>query len=202
MKNGEEGLRLLHIIVVTTTVFAAPSLAAAEEGGGTPYPGDLGQAVATLLIFVALLVVLGKYAWKPIVAQLQRREDDIASKIDDARKRQAEADELVRDYGEKLQHIELKVDEMMAQGRQEVEKQRRDILAATQQEAHQSLQRARDDIAAAGQAARRELQAETARLAADLAEQFLAESLTAADQDRLIEQSTRQLASPGGEDDA
>jgi F-type H+-transporting ATPase subunit b len=193
MPNRARMSAVLRIVVATAAVLAAPSMAAAAESG-TPYPGDLGQAVATLLIFVALLVILGKYAWKPIVAQLQRREEDIASKIEDARKRRTEADELARDYSEKLENIGLKVDEMLAEGRKEIEKHRREILAATGAEARQTLQRAQDDIAAAGQAARRDLQAETARLAADLAEQFLAESLTTADQDRLFEQSAQQLA--------
>jgi F-type H+-transporting ATPase subunit b len=191
-------LSVLRIVVATAAVFAAPSIAAAA--GDTPYPGDLGQAVATLLIFIVLLAILGKYAWKPIVTQLQRREDDIASKIDDAKKRQAEADDLARDYDEKLQHIELKVDEMMAEGRQEIEKQRKELLAKTQEEAKDALRRARDDIAAASQAARRDLQAETAQLAADLAEQFLTENLSDAEKDRLFEQSTRQLAGKDAED--
>lgn len=199
MRYGAQMSAVLRVVVGTTAVLAAPSMAAAAESG-TPYPGDLGQAVATLLIFVALLAILGKYAWKPIVTQLQRREEDIASKIDDARKRRAEADELAGEYGEKLEHIGLKVDEMLAEGRKEIEKQRKEILAATHDEARQTLHRAQEDIAAAGQAARRDLQAETARLAADLAEQFLAENLTAADQDRLFEQSTQQFTRRDGED--
>ncbi|MBN1553823.1 MAG: F0F1 ATP synthase subunit B [Phycisphaerae bacterium] len=189
---------MLRVVVMTVLLFAAPSFATAE--GGTPYPGDLGQAVATLLIFVVLLVILGKFAWKPIITQLRRREEDIALKIEDAKKRQDHADELAKEYGEKLQHIELKVDEMMSEGRKDIEKQRKEILAVTHAEARQTLQRAQDDIAAASQAARRDLQAETARLAADLAEQFLAESLTPADQERLFKQSTRQLAGEDAED--
>jgi len=199
MRNMSYCSLMMCVVALTTLLPASPLLAAADEGG-TPYPGDLGQAVATLLIFVALLAILGRYAWKPIVTQLQRREDDIVAKIDEARKRQAEADELAREYSDKLQHIELKVDEMIAEGRKNVEKQRRDILAATHEEAQQTLHRAQEDIAAAARAARRDLQSETARLAADLAEQFLTENLTAADQDRLFEQSSRQLARRDAED--
>lgn len=199
MRNTSYCSWMMRVVALTALLPAGTLLAAADEGG-TPYPGDLGQAVATLLIFVALLVILGKYAWKPIVTQLQRREDDIVAKIDEARKRQAEADELAREYSDKLQHIELKVDEMIAEGRKNAEKQRKDILAATHEEAQQTLHRAQEDIAAATRAARRDLQSETARLAADLAEQFLTETLSAADQDRLFEQSTRQLAQPDAED--
>ena len=191
---------MLRIVVLTALLFAAPSLAAAAAEEGTPYPGDLGQAVATFLIFVALLVILGKYAWKPILTQLKRREDDIASKIEDAKNRQDEADKLAQEYGLKLEHIELKVDEMMTRGRKDIEQQRKEILAAAHEEAKRTLQSAQNDIAAASQAARRDLQAETARLAADLAEQFLTESLSAADQDRLFEKSTRQLAENNAED--
>jgi F-type H+-transporting ATPase subunit b len=191
---------MIHYAVVIAVVLAAPSLVLAGEEGGTPYPGDLGQAIASLLIFAGLVVILGKYAWKPILTQLQRREDDIVAKIDDARKRQTEADDLAREYREKLDNISHKVDEMIAEGRKEVEQQRKDILSATHEEASQTLQRAQDDIAAAARSARRELQAETAKLAADLAGQFLSENLTPADQDRIFAQSVQQITLRDAED--
>ncbi len=191
---------MIRLTVMTAVVLAAPSLVQAGEEGGTPYPGDLGQAIASLLIFAGLVVILGKYAWKPILTQLQRREDDIVAKIDDARKRQTEADDLAREYREKLDTISHKVEEMIAEGRKEVEQQRKEILSATHEEASQTLQRAQDDIAAAARNARRELQAETAKLAADLAGQFLSENLTAADQDRIFAQSVQQITLRDAED--
>lgn len=200
MHYGRTGCSAGRRLAVTTAVLAAaPRAVWAAAESGTPYPGDLGQAVAALLIFAALLAILGRYAWKPVIAQLQRREEEIAQKLDEARKRQQQADELAAEYRGQLARIEQKMEEMLTAGRQELEKQRKDMLSAAQEEARRMLQNARDDISTATLAARRQLQAETARLAAQLAERFLAERLTPADQDRLIAQAVQQLAGGEGE---
>ena len=56
-----------RLAALSGVLFVAHSVALGE---GTPYPGDFGQAAATVIIFLVLLAILGKYAWKPIVAQI------------------------------------------------------------------------------------------------------------------------------------
>ncbi|MCY2924432.1 MAG: hypothetical protein NT031_03185, partial [Planctomycetota bacterium] len=46
-------------------LLAQPALA--NEGGGGLYFGDLGQALAAVAVFLVLLAILGKWAWKPII---------------------------------------------------------------------------------------------------------------------------------------
>jgi len=77
----------------------------AESGGhGGPnalaFPIDL--AIYTLIIFGLLLVVLGKYAWKPIVEGLDAREKSISDSIESAAKAKEEADSKLKQYEEKL----------------------------------------------------------------------------------------------------
>jgi F-type H+-transporting ATPase subunit b len=181
---------------LTTAVLAvegssAPALHLAA--GGTPYPGDLGQAVAALIIFVLLFLVLRKFAWKPIAAQLKRREEDIASKIDDAQKREAKAKELAREYQEQLDHIESRQEEALTAARQEAESEKQQILEGAKEEARQALQRATEEIEAACDKARRDLSGETAQMAASMAEEVLREKLTEEDHRRLVEESTQRI---------
>ena len=52
--------------------------AAAGHGEGpNPFAGSVVTAILTLAIFVVLLFVLGKWAWGPILAGLQKREEHI-----------------------------------------------------------------------------------------------------------------------------
>lgn len=58
---------------------------------------DLGLIAWTLLAFLVVLFVLGKYAWKPIIKSLQERETSIADSIATAEKVKAEMAQLQRD---------------------------------------------------------------------------------------------------------
>jgi F-type H+-transporting ATPase subunit b len=168
--------------------------AAQEESGGMPYPGDLGQAIAALLIFLLLLALLGKFAWKPIVNQLRQREEAFAVTLSDAEKKQAHAEELREEYQQRLDRIETESDQILADSRREAAAEREQVLAEARDEARRQIDRARDDIAAARQRARHELEALTAQMAAEIAQQVLRRNLSAEDHKRLIDEAMRQIA--------
>jgi F-type H+-transporting ATPase subunit b len=175
-------------------VAAAPAVAAAAGGDGTPYPGDLGQAVATLVIFALLLVVLGKWAWKPILAQLEHREQDIAHRVEQAEQHQARADELAAEYEQKLSDYQARHEEMLAQARRDAAEAGEELLAKARAEARDVTRRAQEDIASAQDRARDELRQQTAEMAARIARQVLAEDLDETRQQELLRKAARQIA--------
>ena len=65
--------------VLVLLLIAGIAQAAGEDGQFNP--GDLGQAIIAIAIFLLLLLVLGKFAWGPIIAQLRSREDRIGQSI-------------------------------------------------------------------------------------------------------------------------
>ena len=83
----------------------ASAMAAEGEGGASSGAGDLGQAIATVVIFLLLLAVLGRWAWRPIVSQLQQREQRIADTISAAQKREKEAQDLLESYRKRLDSV-------------------------------------------------------------------------------------------------
>jgi hypothetical protein len=52
---------------------AGPAAGEAPEATNNVFAGDIGNALWTVLIFGLVLVVLGKYAWGPLLAGLQAR---------------------------------------------------------------------------------------------------------------------------------
>ncbi len=85
-------------------VMAWPAVAAAAEHGveaagsgqePSLFSGDLGNVFWTGLIFVGLLVVLGKYAWRPMLDVLGRRERFIQETIEAARRERTEAERII-----------------------------------------------------------------------------------------------------------
>ena len=59
-------------------LLAGPTTAEAADG---VYMGDPGQMIAAIAIFLVLFLILRKWAWKPILAQLRAREERISLSI-------------------------------------------------------------------------------------------------------------------------
>ena len=60
-------------------------LVLAEGGAHPPLQFRVDTFVFSLLIFLGLVAVLGKFAWKPIMEGLEKREQGIADDIENAR---------------------------------------------------------------------------------------------------------------------
>lgn len=184
------------LVVTAFVVLAAPELALA---GGKPYAGDLGQAIATLAIFLGLMLVLGKFAWNPVINQLRRREEDIVRQIKDTETSQEKADELAREYQDCLDNIEEKSEQMLAEAKRDAAIESGSILEAAHSEAVRAAARSDEDISAAQAQARKNLQAETAGMAAEIAGRFLSEKLSTEDHGRLVAEAAEQIGKKVGD---
>src|SRR6266550_5583148 len=90
-------------LTVAMLALAAIPLHAAEEAPLSPFAGNVGNAVWTLLIFVVVVVVLGKFAWGPVLALLQQREQFIHKSLSDAKHDREQAEASLKEYMAKLQ---------------------------------------------------------------------------------------------------
>jgi F-type H+-transporting ATPase subunit b len=157
--------------------------------------GDPGQAIAAIVVFLLLLAVLGKWAWKPIVKQLQLREESIAKQIDDAQRRQKEAQDLLDQYKAQLAAARKEVEELLSRGRREAAQAREQIIASARDEGQKAIDRAGEDIEQAKRKALRELYETTASLAVDVAGKIIRKSLQPQDYRDLVEQSLQEIRS-------
>src|SRR5688500_16182857 len=83
-RRGSSSIRLPQTSTILTALPAAPALALAqEEHGGSPNLLDphYGLMVWTLLIFVVLLFVLSRYAFKPLTQAVAEREAALEAAI-------------------------------------------------------------------------------------------------------------------------
>lgn len=191
--------RSVRALAVTATLLliATPSLASNDQAAGTGFDfGTLGQAVASLVIFGLLLAILGKYAWGPIVSQLEAREKKIADTIDQAVLRQEEANQLLEQYKARLAAAEGQAQALVADSRKEANTAREKILQQAAQDAQRTSVQARHEIELAKQQAMREIYDQTAILAIDIAGKIIQRNLRPEDQKQIIEESLREI---GGE---
>lgn len=170
--------------------FASPVLAAGgDEGGPSLFAGDIGNLIWTLVIFLAVLWVLGKYAWGPILEGLQGREKFITDSLDQARQQRDEAKALLEEYEEKLAAAREETEAILDEARRDADALRTREEERAKDEAEKLLARARREIDIARDTAVKDLYAKATLLATDGASRILERELDAADHDRLIQES-------------
>ena len=185
--------------VFAAALLGAPAVALAAEGGA-PYPGGPMQAIVAVVIFLVLLVVLRRFAWKPIITQLRHREEHVAETVSRAERREVEAEELLKQYKDKIAEAEREAESLLGKAREAAAAARQELLESAQREAEASAREARREIERARRAALRDLCETTAQLSTEVAGKIIARELGDDDHARLVRESLSDIAERARED--
>lgn len=181
----------LGLLVVPLSAAAA---AAEEHGGGvSPFAGDIGNALWTLIIFVLVVFVLGKFAWGPILRALQKREDFIRDSLERAKKDREESEARLKEYSDKLVAARAEATAIVDEGRRDGEVLKRKIEENAKAEATATIERAKREIDLATATAVNELYTLSAKLATDVASRIIRKELDDKEHERLITESLEEL---------
>lgn len=164
---------------------AAPPLAE-ESTWDSLFSIDFGLAFWNVLTFLTLLVVLGVFGWRPMMAALDAREKGIQDNIDDARRQRDEAEALLTEYREQLAEGRRQAQAMVAEGREAADALRKELEAKAREETQAMLANARREISREREAAVEAVRRESVDVAIAVASRLLSE--------RLDSQRDRQLA--------
>lgn len=108
---------------------------------------DIRQVATQILGFLILLWVMRKFAWGPLLGQLEARRQRIAGEFAEAAKRQAAADETRAQLEAQIRDIDtqkrIKIQEGVAEGQRVAAEMR----AQAQKEAQARMHHAEDEIA-------------------------------------------------------
>ena len=149
--------------------------------------GDL--AIFTAVVFLLLVVILRKFAWKPISEGLEKREHHIAHEIAAAEHANAEAKHLLVEYQKKLDAAQLEVRAILDEARRDAETTAGQIAAKAKADAESEMRRALREVETAKDQALKELAETAANQALALAGKLLQQKLQPADHARLIDEA-------------
>ncbi len=185
--NGYLSMRLSFVLVLFSS--CATAMAAGGEPAESPtlFGGSIATAAWSMIIFILLLVLLNKVAWKPILAALKSREDMIRNEIDNAKRRSQEAEELLETHRQQLAEANAEADKLLKATTVEAERIKSDLLEQAQTLARESLHRANSQIELAKETALREIYAGSAEVASDLAAKILGREVNTEDHRVLID---------------
>lgn len=96
---------------------------------------DLFTLIAQIVNFLILVGVLWHFLFGRIVKVLNNREEQIASRIEEAEQKKKEADQEKAEHTKKIQELEQKREEIMSQARSEGDEKRKEILQVAREEA-------------------------------------------------------------------
>ena len=186
-------MRRALLSLVLLLAFQASTAWAAEGGESNLFAGDIGNAVWTLVIFLLVIVVLGKFAWGPLLGGLQQREEFIRRSLNEAKEDREAAEARLQEYEEKLATASGEASEIVEQGKREGENLRAGIEEKARDEADKMVERARREIDLAKQTAIKELYATSSELATEIASRIVQRELNAQDHEKLISDSIEEL---------
>lgn len=147
----------------------------------------VGIFVWTMIVFLPVLFILWKYAWKPISVALVTREQTIASSIERAELALAEARQIAADNETARREAEGDARRIIGEARTAAEVVREEETEKTRTEIRLLQAQAQAEIEQEKQSALNALRAEVADLAIQAAEKILREKLDAGSNRKLVE---------------
>lgn len=130
------------------------------------------------LLFIALILLLKKYAWGPILTAVEEREDGIKDALESAEKAKAEMQALNADNERILAEARIERDALLKEAREIKDGIVSDAKELANTEADKILTTAKDQINNEKMKAMTELKNTVATLSIDIAEKVLRAELT------------------------
>ncbi len=189
--------RLIPATLASALLMLHPAVAMAAEDDADIFAGEIYQAVAALLAFTILVLLLRKYAWGPLLKGLKDREDKIRNDLADAEKAAADARKTLEQYQQQLNKAHEDAKAITEQAKREAEAMNQQLRQQTERELQVMRQRAREDIAAAAEQALASVYEQAAVISSDIAARILQREVNAADHEKMVGAALEELNRTG-----
>jgi F-type H+-transporting ATPase subunit b len=180
-----------------TLISLAAALPAAAQEAPTAPPKLLspnaGLMFWTLFIFVALMIVLTKFAFKPITAAVEAREKALEDAIDAARRDREEAAKLLDEHQRLVDQAHADAQKFIVQGRAAGEKVKAELLEQAHREQQHVIERAQAEIDSERERARLDMHREAVDLAVRGAGRVIEQNLDTESNRALVEKFLASL---------
>jgi len=188
-------VRLYSAMLWLTVSLTAAASETAEQTGKTPsvFEGYFGESIWTLVWFFALLIVLWRFAWKPILAGLNSRQEHIERQIAEAEKTRAEAKKVLAEYHSKLSDADRQGRDIISAKIKEAQKQAMEVEQTKQREIEQMKQRAEADLERERLEAEEALWQQAGEIVRQLGAEVFGKTLDEQDNQKLIDEAIAKL---------
>ncbi|HTG66958.1 MAG TPA: F0F1 ATP synthase subunit B [Flavobacterium sp.] len=149
---------------------------------------EFGLFFWQILIFVGLILLLKKFAWKPILDAVNEREEGIKNALESAENARKEMQNLQADNQRILNEARAERDAMLKEAREMKEKMVADAKSEAQAQGLKMIEQAKAAIESEKNSAMAELKLQVSTLSLSIAEKLLKDELSNTEaQTKLVE---------------
>ena len=147
------------------------------------------------ILMLAVIFLMVKFAWKPIVSSLEEREEGIKKALESAEEAKAEMENISSANEQLLKEAREEREKLMKEARETKAKMIADAEEAAQEESAKIIAKAKISIELEKKEALEQIKKEAVRLSVALAEKILQEELSSASKsaehvDKLLKEVT------------
>ena len=158
---------------------------AEATGFSSPFEVNFGLFFWTWLVFIALFLLLRRFAWPQIVRLTEQREQTIQRHLDEAEQASADAKATLEEHKQLVASSKEQARALIAEAKELAEKERERLVGKTREEQEELLERAKREIEAERERALAALRRETVDLSLAAASKLIQQRLES-DMDRKI----------------
>ncbi|HCY76191.1 MAG TPA: ATP synthase F0 subunit B [Ignavibacteriales bacterium] len=182
------------MIANSTFAFLALVVSESESGGGGLLSVNGGLAFWTSLTFILLLILLTRFAWKPILSALKQREDAIKDSLEQAEKAKDEAKQILAQNQNSLSKAEDESKKIIEQSRLFAQNLKDQMIKDSKEEAKKLIEEAAAEIDRKKNAAFDELKNQIAEISVQAAEKILKENLDAEKNRKIVDKYINEIS--------
>jgi F-type H+-transporting ATPase subunit b len=157
---------------------------------------DLG--LWSLIVFLGLLFILNKVAWKPMLEGLRNREDNIRRALEDAEQAKKETAELRQKLQSEMDKAQEMVRQTIEEGRRDAQRTADDVLAKAKADIQAERERLKREMDLARDQAIKELWEQTAQLATQVSTKAVGREMNLDDHRRLVDEALAEMRRAAG----
>jgi len=156
---------------------------------------DPGLFIWTIVTFLVLLALLAKFAWRPLLDALDKRQESIRKSLDDARRAQQELERLQHESAQIIRQARVEADAIIGRSRADGERLREEIRQKAREESEGIIRNAERQIQLETTRALQQIRHEAVDLSVMIASKIIQRNLSKEDNERLIDEALKQVES-------
>ncbi|GAK14488.1 F0F1 ATP synthase subunit B [Geomicrobium sp. JCM 19039] len=148
---------------------------------------EWGTIIYSVAAFSVLMFVIGKFALKPLMGVMEKRQNQVNDDLDNAEKSRVEAEKYLEQQREELKAARVQAQETLEQASKMSEQQSREVLENAKQEAERIKEAAVQDIEREKEQALESVRDQVASLSVAIATKVIEKELDEKEQQKLID---------------
>jgi F-type H+-transporting ATPase subunit b len=177
-----------------------PTCFAGEPPPKLPFGSQaLDLTLWTVVVFLLLLFILGKYAWRPLLEGLDARERNIRAAADEAQRARDEAQRLRDQLQAEMARANDKVREMLDEARKEAQALKEDMIGDARKEIQAERERLHREVGLARDEALQQIYNQAVQLATLVSSKTIRRQLNPDDHRGLVDEALADLRRLNGQ---